>query len=79
MTYLVRRSYEYRGTYGIDRGLSTVPGRFGIFRTEIYGLEEFLDDKYLNKHVSFNHDALNADDDKFHTRWLIEHNWDIGL
>jgi hypothetical protein len=78
MTYLVRRSYEYRGTYGIDRGLSTLPAGFGVFRTERYASEEFLD-KYLNEHVPFSSEALNADDDKFHTRWLIEHDWDIGL
>ena len=24
-------------------------------------------------------EPLNADDDKFHTRWLVEHGWDVGL
>jgi hypothetical protein len=78
MTYLMRRSYEYRGTYGIDRGLSTLPGRFGVFRTAIYASPEFLAG-YLNSYIPFAREPLNSDDDKFHTRWLVEHDWDIGL
>ncbi|KAH6869921.1 hypothetical protein BKA58DRAFT_315464 [Alternaria rosae] len=78
MTYLMRRSYEYRGTYGIDRGLSTLPGRFGVFRTAIYASPEFLNG-YLNSYMPFKSEPLNSDDDKFHTRWLIEHDWDFGL
>jgi hypothetical protein len=78
MTYLVRRSYEYWGTYGIYQGLSTLQGRFGVFRTEIYASPKFLD-KYLNEHTPLNRESLNADDDKFHTRWLIGHGWDIRL
>jgi hypothetical protein len=78
MTYLTRRSYEYRGTYGIDRGLSTLPGRFGVFRTAIYASPEFLAG-YLHSYLGFQREPLNSDDDKFHTRWLIEHDWDIGL
>ncbi|KAF1836877.1 hypothetical protein BDW02DRAFT_614055 [Decorospora gaudefroyi] len=34
---------------------------------------------YLNSYMPFTREPLNADDDKFHTRWLIEHDWDIGL
>ncbi|KAI4701810.1 hypothetical protein J4E89_010501 [Alternaria sp. Ai002NY15] len=78
MTYLMRRSYEYRGTYGIDRGLSTLPGRFGVFRTTIYASPEFLNG-YLNSYMPFKTEPLNSDDDKFHTRWLIEHDWKMGL
>jgi hypothetical protein len=78
MTYLDRRRYEYCGTYGIDRGVSTLAGRFGAFRTEIYANENFLE-AYLNEHVWHNSGPLDADDDKFHTRWLIEHGWDIAL
>ncbi|CAN9422545.1 unnamed protein product [Alternaria alternata] len=78
MAYLARRSYEYRGTYGIDRGLSTLPGRFGVFRTAIYASPLFLE-AYLNERLPFMQEPLNADDDKFHTRWLVEHGWDVGL
>lgn len=78
MTYLDRRRYEYCGTYGIDRGVSTLSGRFGAFRTKIYADNNFLK-AYLNERVWHKEGPLDADDDKFHTRWLIEHGWDIAL
>jgi hypothetical protein len=79
MTYLARRRYEYCGTYGIDGGISTLAGRFGVFRTEIYTSKEFLQ-AYCNEYVFFGKvGPLNADDDKFHTRWLIDHGWKIKL
>ncbi|KAH3905530.1 hypothetical protein HBI56_200340 [Parastagonospora nodorum] len=56
MIYLVRRHYEYCGTFGIDCG------------------------EYLNERVCFGLvGPLNVDDDKFHTRWLVEHDWNIKL
>jgi hypothetical protein len=79
MTYLARRHYEYYGTCGIDGGLSTLAGRFSVFRSEIYKSEEFLQ-AYCNEYVFFGKvGPLNADDDKFHTRWLIDHGWKIKL
>jgi hypothetical protein len=79
MTYLIRRHYEYRGTYGIDHGVSTLSGRFGAFRTEIYASKEFLH-AHLNELVCFGLiGPLKVDDNKFHTRWLVEHGWDIKL
>jgi hypothetical protein len=81
MTYLARRKFEYRGTFGIDGGISTLSGRFGVFRTSIYGSEEFLH-AYLNEYFNYGFGKvgpLNADDDKFHTRWLIEKGYKIKL
>jgi hypothetical protein len=78
MTYLDRRRFEYCGTYGIDRGVSTLSGRFSAFRTEIYADKNFLQ-AYLNERVWHTKGVLDADDDKFHTRWLIEHGWNIAL
>jgi hypothetical protein len=79
MTYLARRHYEYCGTYGVDGGISTLAGRFSVFRSEIYKSEEFLQ-AYRNEYVFFGKvGPLNADDDKFHTRWLIDHGWKIRL
>lgn len=79
MAYLTRRSFEYCATYGIDGGISTLAGRFGVFRTSNYASKEFLDG-YLNEYVLWGMiGPLNADDDKFHTRWLIEHDWKIKL
>ncbi|OAK98008.1 hypothetical protein IQ06DRAFT_349738 [Phaeosphaeriaceae sp. SRC1lsM3a] len=79
MTYLDRRRYELCATYGIDGGISTLSGRFGVFRTEIYASPYFLK-AYLNERIFFGMvGPLNADDDKFHTRWLIDHGWSIKL
>ncbi|KAF1917108.1 hypothetical protein BDU57DRAFT_575823 [Ampelomyces quisqualis] len=42
------------------------------------GLWNFL--AYLNEHVLFGMmGPMNVDDDKFHTRWLIDHGWNIVL
>ncbi|KAH7075350.1 hypothetical protein BKA63DRAFT_533074 [Paraphoma chrysanthemicola] len=36
--------------------------------------------QYLNEYIFFGKvGPLNADDDKFHTRWLIDHGWKIKL
>lgn len=79
MTYLARRRFEYCATSGIDGGISTLSGRFGVFRTEIYASKAFLM-QYLNEYIFFGKvGPLNADDDKFHTRWLIDHGWKIKL
>ncbi|KAF9698179.1 hypothetical protein EKO04_003469 [Ascochyta lentis] len=82
MTYLVRRCHEYKACNAIDGGLSTLPGRFGLFRTSIYASKEFQQ-AYLNEYcwVPFYglRGPLDADDDKFHTRWLIEHGWKMKI
>ena len=82
MTYLVRRNHEYRACNAIDSGLSTVPGRFGLFRTSIYADERFQYE-YLNEYCWLpffgRRGPLDADDDKFHTRWLIEHGWKMKI
>jgi hypothetical protein len=63
MTYRVRRHYEYCGTFGIDHGVSTLSGRFGAVRTEIYASKDFLN-AYLNERVCFGLvGPLNVDDD----------------
>jgi hypothetical protein len=73
MIYLVRRTFDYCGTCGIDGGLSTLAGRFGVFRSETYASPEFLE-AYLDERIFFGMvGPLNADDDKFHTRWLIDY------
>lgn len=82
MTYLLRRCHEYKACNAIDGGLSTLPGRFGLFRTSIYASESFQK-AYLNEYcwVPFcgYRGPLDADDDKFHTRWLIEHGWKMKI
>lgn len=77
MTYLTPRNHEYRACNAIDGGLSTVTGRFGLFRTEIYADPRFQYG-YLNEYIG-DRGPLDADDDKFHTRWLIEHKWKMRI
>ncbi|KAF3052733.1 hypothetical protein E8E11_010326 [Didymella keratinophila] len=77
ITYLTRRNHEYRACNAIDGGLSIVPGRFGIFRTSIYA-DPVFQHEYLNEYVG-GKGPLDADDDKFHTRWLIEHKWKMKI
>lgn len=82
MTYLLRRCHEYKACNAIDGGLSTLTGRVGIFRTSIYASKKFQE-AYLNEYcwVPFygSRGPLDADDDKFHTRWLIEHGWKMKI
>ncbi|KAK7436847.1 hypothetical protein VKT23_014483 [Stygiomarasmius scandens] len=79
MTYLIRRGHEFIATTEVDGGISTLSSRFAVFRTEIYGDPEFLK-QYLNEYIMFGTvGPLNVDDDKFHTRWLTTHNWDIKI
>ncbi|KAF2185243.1 glycosyltransferase family 2 protein [Zopfia rhizophila CBS 207.26] len=79
MTYLARRIYEFLATNAIDGGLSCLSSRFAVFRTEIYADPAFLR-AYLNEYILFGLvGPLNADDDKFHTRWLTMHGWDIKI
>ena len=77
MTYLTRRNHKYHACNAIDGGLSTVSGRFGIFRTSIYA-DPVFQHEYLNEYVG-GKGPLDADDDKFHTRWLIEHRWKMRI
>ena len=79
MNYLTRAYEEMRGTYSIEGAIFTLSGRFSVFRSSIYGSTEFLDE-YLNEYVFFGQvGPLNVDDDKFHTRWLMNHGWKIRL
>lgn len=82
MTYLMRRAHEYRACNAIDGGLSTLTARFGLFRTSIY-TDKVFQYEYLNEYCWLpffgRKGPLDADDDKFHTRWLIEHGWRMKI
>jgi hypothetical protein len=79
MTYLLRRAHEFLATNTIDGGLSTLASRFAVFRTSIYGDDRFLK-AYLNEYIFWGRiGPLNADDDKFHTRWLANEGWKIKI
>lgn len=79
MVYLLRRAHEFLATNSIDGGLSCLSSRFAVFRTGIYGNPEFKK-VYLNEYIFWGRvGPLNADDDKFHTRWLVNHGWKIKI
>jgi hypothetical protein len=79
MTYLLRRAHEFLATNTIDGGLSCLSSRFAVFRTGIYAEPKFLE-AYLNEYIWWGRvGPLNADDDKFHTRWLVNHGWKIKI
>ncbi|KAF2016967.1 glycosyltransferase family 2 protein [Aaosphaeria arxii CBS 175.79] len=81
MTYLLRRAHEFLATNSIDGGLSCLSSRFAVFRTCIYADPDFVH-QYLNEYLHLpwgRVGPLNADDDKFHTRWLANHGWEIKI
>ena len=61
-------------TYG-DGGISCLSGRTAVYRTEILVDPEFQDkfvhEKWRGKY------QLTSGDDKFITRWLVSHDWEM--
>ena len=77
--YLSRRNFDMAATNTIDGGVSTVSGRTCAVRTSILADPAFTD-AFLNEYIFFGLiGPLNADDDKFITRWLVNHDWRIKI
>lgn len=70
--YIERRNFEISATHNIDGGTSCMSGRTGAYRTDIFQSHEFLDGFKNEKWRKW---ILNADDDNFVTRWLVNHQW----
>lgn len=70
--YIERRNFEISATHNIDGGTSCMSGRTGAYRTEILASHDFLEGFKTEKWGKYN---LNADDDNFVTRWLVNHQW----
>lgn len=70
--YIERRNFEISATHNIDGGTSCMSGRTGAYRTEILQSHEFLNGFKNEKWRKW---ILNADDDNFVTRWLVNHQW----
>lgn len=70
--YIERRNFEISATHFLDGGTSCMSGRTNALRTEILHdplfLHGFCNEKWGKYH-------LNADDDNFVTRWLVNHGW----
>lgn len=70
--YIERRNFEISATHNMDGGTSCMSGRTGAYRTEILASHDFLEGFKTEKWGKY---TLNADDDNFVTRWLVNHQW----
>jgi cellulose synthase/poly-beta-1,6-N-acetylglucosamine synthase-like glycosyltransferase len=70
--YIERRNFEISASHCIDGGTSCMSGRTNAVRTEILKNPLFLDGFCQERWGKYH---LNADDDNFLTRWLVNHNW----
>ena len=70
--YIERRNFEISATHNMDGGTSCMSGRTGAYRSEILKSREFLDGFQRERWGKY---ILNADDDNFVTRWLVNHKW----
>ena len=76
--YLERRNFDCAATSHIDGGVPCLSGRTCAYRSEIIKdpafTSGFTDEKWW-----FGQYQLNADDDNFITRWLVNHDWHIYM
>ncbi|KAI0431571.1 polysaccharide synthase [Xylaria sp. FL1042] len=70
--YIERRNFEISATHNIDGGTSCMSGRTGAYRSEILSSDDFLEGFQTERWRNY---VLNADDDNFVTRWLVNHEW----
>jgi len=70
--YIERRNFEISATHAIDGGTSCMSGRTCAFRTEILQDPLFLEGFKTERWGQY---TLNADDDNFITRWLVNNKW----
>jgi cellulose synthase/poly-beta-1,6-N-acetylglucosamine synthase-like glycosyltransferase len=74
--YLLRRNWDIVACNRIDGGLPCLSGRTVAYRTKIIQDQEF---NYAFTNETWRSFQLNADDDNFLTRWLMENDWDIRI
>lgn len=74
--YIQRRNFEISATHGLDGGTSCMSGRTCAIRSEILQDPLFLEGFKTEKWGNY---ILNADDDNFVTRWLVNHNWSTWI
>lgn len=70
--YIERRNFEISATHNIDGGTSCMSGRTGAYRSEILRSHDFLNGFKTERWGKY---IMNADDDNFVTRWLVNHQW----
>ncbi|KIW08942.1 hypothetical protein, variant 1 [Verruconis gallopava] len=70
--YLIRRNWDCTACEFMDGGLPCLSGRTVAYRTDIINDPEFI---YSFTHETWRSCQLNADDDNFLTRWMVNHGW----
>lgn len=70
--YIHRRNFEISASHFYDGGTSCMSGRTNALRTEIIRDHRFLTGLCNERWGKYN---LNADDDNFITRWLVNNDW----
>ncbi|KIW11781.1 hypothetical protein PV08_09053 [Exophiala spinifera] len=77
--YLERHNFEIRATNAIDGGVFVISGRTCAYRTQILQSPEFLRG-YLHETFFFGRfGPLNADDDNYITRAVVERGWKVKI
>lgn len=74
--YLIRRNWDIAACNYIDGGLPCLSGRTVAYRTKILQNDGFQHD-FMNE--TWGTCILNADDDNFLTRWMVNHGWKIWI
>ena len=74
--YLLRRNWDIIACNYVDGGLPCLSGRTVAYRTHIIQDSEF-DHAFMNE--TWRSYQLNADDDNFLTRWMVNNDWDIHI
>lgn len=70
--YLIRRNWDCTACTFLDGGLPCLSGRTVAYRTHIISDPEFI---HSFTHETWQSCQLNADDDNFLTRWMVNHGW----
>lgn len=70
--YLIRRNWDCTACEYMDGGLPCLSGRTVAYRTHIIRDADFI---HSFTHETWQSCQLNADDDNFLTRWLVNHDW----
>lgn len=76
--YLERRNFDCAATTHLDGGLPCMSGRTVAYRTGILQDEGFTY-AFTNEEWWFGKYQLNADDDNFITRWMVNHGWETFM
>ncbi|KAJ5708000.1 hypothetical protein N7488_007801 [Penicillium malachiteum] len=76
--YLERRNFDCGATTNVDGGLPCMSGRTVAYRTTILQDPDFTS-AFTNEQWWWGKYQLNADDDNFITRWMVNNDWETFM